>query len=531
MRLLARALLCCAVMAAGAVAAVDVNGTINLDTQWSDTVNLTGVVTVADGVTLSIVPGTVVIAQGRFSLNVQGRLQAVGTESDSIRFGAASTDGWYGIRFDGSPSTNDSSLISHAVIRGGVSDGSGSAGTGGGLFVDGFAKLRVGYCTIRENTARYGGGMYIAGGADIVVHDCSIVNNNAPSTGSAGIGAGAYVSNASPTLTGNTFSGNVAITAGGICLRSSSSVVSNNTIRNNECQGIMSQAYDGAGVYIQQSSVRLLDNVISGNSAQRDGGGVFITNASGSVVARNKICGNSGLDGGGVYCGSGSPLFSCNLVANNASVGKGAGMYLTASSADILNATIVNNVGDEGGGIACESTSSPALRNCILWGNSGFWGGDQGYAGGGSAPSLSCCAVQDGQTGFATSGGWDSIITDAPLFTAPSGGTGASFDGLNADWSLQDGSPCINRGSSDTSDIGVLDLAGATRMQDGRIDMGALEHELTSVRAAQAPVRLMSADRLSCGQLYDLRGRLQRGSQATGIQINPFGMPEMRSLR
>jgi len=40
-------------------------------------------------------------------------------------------------------------------------------------------------------------------------------------------------------------------------------------------------------------------------------------------------------------------------------------------------------------------------------------------------------------------------IDQDPLFNAPSEGVGVEYDGLNADWSLQEGSPCIDAGDPD----------------------------------------------------------------------------------
>ncbi len=49
---------------------------------------------------------------GHYKFNVQGRLWAIGTQQDSIRFTAENTEtGWYGIRFESTPITNDTSRI------------------------------------------------------------------------------------------------------------------------------------------------------------------------------------------------------------------------------------------------------------------------------------------------------------------------------------------------------------------------------------------------------------------------------------
>ena len=45
-----------------------------------------GEITIPDGLTLTIEPGVLVEFQGHYKLNVQGRLLAVGTETDTIVF-------------------------------------------------------------------------------------------------------------------------------------------------------------------------------------------------------------------------------------------------------------------------------------------------------------------------------------------------------------------------------------------------------------------------------------------------------------
>ena len=54
---------------------------------------------------------------------------------------------------------------------------------------------------------------------------------------------------------------------------------------------------------------------------------------------------------------------------------------------------------------------------------------------------------------------------------------GLAADGSLADWQLSDQSPCINAGPASVSGLGLpaYDLAGNPRIQQGRIDMGALE--------------------------------------------------------
>ena len=120
---------------------VNKSGNITSDETWSaDTVRVTGELTVAGGRTLTINPGTRVECQGHYGLNVQGRILAVGTETDSIVFTAADTvTGWKGIRFDSTAETNDTSSLVYCVIMHGNGPDAGltDESNGGGIFING----------------------------------------------------------------------------------------------------------------------------------------------------------------------------------------------------------------------------------------------------------------------------------------------------------------------------------------------------------------------------------------------------------
>ncbi len=454
---------------------LDVSGTVSVNAQWSDTVRLTADVTVANGVTVTVEPGTVVIAQGKYRLIVSGRIVAAGVPGDSIRFQAASTGtGWYGLRFQSTAASNDSSLLLHCILQDGKADGNGGDGTGGVLLVEGFSKLRASNSSFRTNMARYGGAIYLASQADITISDCEFRNNQAPGTSSNGLGGAIYVTNASPRIAGCALRDNTAITGGAICLRTSAAQVLGNKVTDNRATGIMSQNYHGGGIYVQQSTALIEGNTVAYNTAQRDGGGIYLVSSPQARVLRNIICNNGARDGGGVFCQDGATVLVSNVIANNNAGTYGGGVCLRNAASTILNATIANNMAEEGAGVAALEGSDAEVRNGILWGNRATWGGNQGLVSS-SSPAVSFCAVESGQTEFSGAASWQDNTTDNPLFSAPSNGIGALTDGLDADWSLGAGSPCINTGSTDTTGSGTLDAVGETRVAEGRIDMGALE--------------------------------------------------------
>jgi hypothetical protein len=87
---------------------------------------------------------------------------------------------------------------------------------------------------------------------------------------------------------------------------------------------------------------------------------------------------------------------------------------------------------------------------------------------------------------FVNTGGWSAGVVDYNLYFG--GGVGPDehpvtldpryVDAAGGDFRLGPGSPAIDAGDPTTStgEAGQLDLAGAPRVSDGRIDLGAFEH-------------------------------------------------------
>jgi hypothetical protein len=91
--------------------------------------------------------------------------------------------------------------------------------------------------------------------------------------------------------------------------------------------------------------------------------------------------------------------------------------------------------------------------------------------------------VQGGAAAFGLNGNFYSgiyvnNIMDDPKYTAASAGSGTSYDGLLAKWTLQITSPCINKGNPSGS-YPATDIAGNSRVYGPSIDMGAYELQST----------------------------------------------------
>ncbi|MCB9358255.1 MAG: hypothetical protein H6506_03950 [Calditrichaeota bacterium] len=143
MKIINTVVLTCLVLAPGWVLA---------DTTWVASGNVSGVwsasgspfvvytgdVTVAATDTLMIEPGVRVYFAGAFKMIVNGLLQAIGTQSDSIWFTGSSVDfpfpspeRWRGLRFENANAANQ---LTYCSITYGGATGAGIEGSGGGVY-------------------------------------------------------------------------------------------------------------------------------------------------------------------------------------------------------------------------------------------------------------------------------------------------------------------------------------------------------------------------------------------------------------
>ena len=232
---------------------------------------------------------------------------------------------------------------------------------------------------------------------------------------------GVLIRNSEPSVSGNSIIGNRSPTdGGGIGCDGDiqippfwSPLIQSNKIVNNQANNL------GGGVLFANDMIPdLIDNYIAENEAEQgDGGGVYYENVPlGGIplVRGNLIEANlAGDHGGGIYVaqiGSGGPIeieISHNLIWKNYAKGSfpitpnsGGGIWLWETIAWVHNNTIVQNTGDgptdgygggiviervgsplieknivafseKGGGIWCDSESTPTIRNNFAWQNIG----------------------------------------------------------------------------------------------------------------------------------------------------------------
>jgi len=445
--------------------------------------NIQGSIQIPNDSTLTIEPGVIVNFQGAYKLNVQGRLLAIGTATDTIIFKSSDTNNcWRGIRFNSTPFANDSTEIIFCKFQYSKASGSSPDDCGGALYFYNFSKAIICNCCILNCSAnRYGGG--------ICCISCSpTVSNNIFLNNSANFaGGGIYCDNSSPIIYNNLFSKNSVYPywgGGGIyCNNYSNPSITHNTILNN-------MGNNGGGIYCNYSSPNISNNTISNNTAWYwgSGGGICCDNSSPTII--NNIISNNtvnGFGGGGIYCSNQSNLIiSNNIISNNTASSVGGGICCINCSPTISNNTISNNYStNNGGALYCDQGSVPIFRNCILWGNTANTSGAQVFLNDeASDPNFYYCDVQGGMAAFELngniySGAYQNNLNSDPKFVSPSAGSGITYNGLAANWSLQIASPCIDAGTTDTtgSNLPIVDLASNPRVTVCRIDMGAYEYQ------------------------------------------------------
>ncbi len=391
----------------------DVSGTWTIS---GSPYNVTGDITIPNGETLIIEPGVIINFQGFYIFAVQGRLLAMGTQSDSIRFTASNTtEGWRGIRFVSTPSTNDTSKFYYCSIRYGKNNsGTGDNPLGGGMFIRNFSKVHISNCYFSNNSARWGGAIQVRENAHILIEHSTFTNNYAEFSG-AGIRA----------------------------IDFSDPVIRFNHLYNN------SVGSGGAAMYFYRSNALIMNNYIHNNSSTSSGGAASMDNSM--------------------------PTFINNLIVNNTAANGGGLHFTTLSHAKIINNTFSNNSATNGGALYFSLSSNPDFINNIFWGNISPFGSQVYIANDNSDPNFYNCVVQDGTLGFVgpgAAGNYSGVylnnLNADPLFE----GSG------NHPFAITENSPAVDAGRPDTSGLNLppFDFVGNPRIDNEIVDIGAYEY-------------------------------------------------------
>ncbi len=297
-------------------------------------------------------------------------------------------------------------------------------------------------------------------------------------------GGGIYCNNSSPTISNNVIKKNVVINRGsGISVRGSSSpVITNNTITEN---GTYTSGMEGGGIdllYPDAAGTRVVHNVISRNNVWSSGGAGISLNGD-AEIAYNVIVENScrACDGAGIRGnGSSAAKIHNNFIARNSTAGSGGGMALFVYSATVTNNTITNNSAGSSAGLGGGGIAlggSVTLANNIISFNS-----DGIYLPYPDVPYLSHNNVFGNTNGdYLGVGRGATDVSADPLFV----------DNAVGNYHLRMASPCIDQGDNGAVDNAWIDIDGEPRISNEIVDIGADEFY---VYDSTPPTTTMSLD-------------------------------------
>ena len=417
--------------------------TINVNTTWQDTVYLDTNVYIQNGVILTVSPGTKVIANGDYKIEVQGCLQAIGTEQDSILFTVNDTigfadlavtyGGWGGIELLNTDENNDSTIFDYCIMQFGKANGVNSDERIGGILnVNNFNKIRISNSVIQNNFAGVGAGFNFKESTAKIEY-CIFNNNHATGGG----GALSFQLNTVSFINHNIFINNKAgyrdpmppylYQESGAAIYLSSDdenyvpIIINNKFFNNECTM-------GNAIYESTRKIIFINNIIANSIGTVIMCGHTLCN---SVYYNNTIINNDTYDIMSVVDIMGSASFINNIIVGYTDDSHFSQPLLTKSMGVI---TVFNNI----------------KYNYFQYGND-YLAGEGNIVGG--DPSL--------------------------MFEDPSTFVGFDEDAETYSYVLKNTAECVNAGIIDTTGLNLpdYDIAGLERIFGGRIDMGAHENK------------------------------------------------------
>jgi hypothetical protein len=409
---------------------IDASGTITESLSWiGDKVFVTGDIIIDDDVTLDIAPGTFVEFQGNYKIQVFGTLIAKGNEYAPIIFSINDTTGF-------------SDLQSQAGCWKGIIFDNSEWGANGVMNDNDSSILR--YCTLqfaKQDTSAYdippgGAAIQVRYFSRLEISNCTIQNNIALLGGAIGIDLYSH-----PLISGNLIYRNIAKNGGGGIYISfdSKPMIINNFILNNSV--LTRGPYEwsgGGGIQIYMANPSILNNVICNNFAPI--GGAFFLNNSNAFFFGNTICNN--------------------LSSNNEC------LFIVESRPEFYNSIIRGN-----------KSQIIELEGVQIWS--------------GNSLNFFFNNIQGGQEKmwFSHDGTYEGNIDKDPVFKNPTDGAGIAYDALQADWSITDLSPNINKGFPDIERF-ILpdkDIAGTKRVRHEIIDIGAFENQGNPFQITQQP--------------------------------------------
>jgi len=360
--------------------------------------NINGEIYVDVGNTLNIHEGVDVIFQGHYKFIVNGYLEAIGTNPDSIRFTAADPlVGWHGIRFINAPA---SSHLSFCLVEYGKAIGSTMWDScGGGIYCEN-SDVSISDCQLTNNTAYVVGGGAFAQCSNINITGCEISGNLNYSGSNGGGGGLCFYDTCDVNMTQCTVMDNqTEWIAGGVL------ITAGNVATITDCEIAFNTANQGGGLYIIESDATVTGCYIHDNSGSSNGAGGIVavswesnSNASFSNCTITSNQGNGGPAGGIWFAEYGAQVIgtmqNC-VISDNHCDQLGGGIYNQyCYQVTIDQCTISENTATSYGGGFMVNDGSLNLDHCVVSGNSA------GSDGGGleiwvATPTIANCTIFD----------------------------------------------------------------------------------------------------------------------------------------
>ena len=245
-----------------------------------------------------------------------------------------------GIHMQSDTFGNDVNIVE---VSGGTISGN-SAVDGGGIYIPGGTVTVTGGTFSNNMASEEGAGIFTAGGT-LTISNATFSENKATE-----YGGGAYVVGGSVIMNSGTFSGNTAKSGGGIYItKEGTTNESNFTMNGGAFSKNQALSENGGAAYVNGGSIFVTDGLIDNNTAANNGGGLYITGGSFTMTSgsmtNNKATGTEGA-GGGAYVEGGNVEIGIKTCTGN-------GNYHTVPPRDKNHPTIEKNTAtDSGGGIA-----------------------------------------------------------------------------------------------------------------------------------------------------------------------------------
>ncbi|MDP8313986.1 MAG: right-handed parallel beta-helix repeat-containing protein [Candidatus Celaenobacter antarcticus] len=261
-------------------------------------------------------------------------------------------------------------------------------------------------------------------------------------------------------------------------------------------------------VDIENSKVDIIENTIYENStATQKGAAINVIGLESVYIYKNLIANNtSSTLCAGIGCDNANPLISHNIIVNNTASFAGAISLKNSSNPTMINNTIANNESTSGYGAMWFASSSATVNNCILIDDLDV------FTLFGSTVNVTYTCISGGYNGTGN-------IDGDPMFENPTAGSGTGYNGLEANWSLLEDSPCIDTGDPNSpldpdgscADMGALyfnHIAVDPQIQNGGISLNNYPNPFKNSTIIEYNINKIIGEEPVEIKIYNIKGQL-----------------------